>query len=102
MTAEQHEAWRSGESVAFSTFPIEWGVPNNRFAIGYRILAIGYRILAIGYRILAIGYWRLAIGYWRLVIGITEAFATAEGSGALHILEREELFRFVLVVAVVK
>ena len=94
MTAEQHEAWRSGESVAFSTFPFEWSVPES-FAIGYRILAIGYGILAIGYRI-------LAIGYWRLVIGITEAFATAEGSGALHILEREELFRFVLVVAVVE
>ena len=94
MTAEQHEAWRSGESVAFSTFPIERGVPES-FAIGYRILAIGYWISVIGYRI-------LAIGYWRLVIGIAEAFATAEGSGALHVLEREELFRFVLVIAVVK
>ena len=101
MAAQQHQSWRSGKSVTFSTFPIEWGVPEG-FAIGYRILVIGYRILAIGYRILAIGYWRLAIGYWRLVIGITEAFATAEGSGALHILEREELFRFVLVVAVVE
>ena len=66
--------------MTFSTFPIEWGVPES-FAIGYRILAIGY---------------------WRLAIGIAEAFTTAEGSGALHILEREELFRFVLVVAVVE
>jgi hypothetical protein len=87
VTAQQYQAWRSSKTVTFSTFPLEWSVPEG---------------FAIGYRILAIGYWRLAIGYRRLVIGITEAFATAEGSGVLHILEREELFRFVLVVAVVE